>query len=390
MGQFIAVIVVGLLLTFQNCSQPLDQNANQTLQAFKNGLPFAYSAKIDTIAYMSCSRVPSGYDPLAYFTFKVGAYTAGSSGLGLNDTFLSATKYYSTDYRATAFAESEANQGAMLQLSIRKSNDYQTPVSGNQQALHVGQDLGPFLSELDTNPIASQLAVLGSNQFKNYFSGNTADFANGTGLMQSSLGFLQSETTITSVRSLLQTNQALLALTYTATADPASKDARGPNGTTKSGIYGTGYKIGFRTPSGWSGDNRVLSSVTEMDLGAGTTPAIRQWTCPPSMQFMIVRREDVAPIGNILCNQAPDPAPGTLSASDQKILTALRNVLPSGDWYIDMQYHCVVPTSVINATPCYGDRTNMVPIDYTSTSCTAFDGTNVGNCPHWVSVCLAQ
>src|SRR5579863_595540 len=83
---------LGTLLSFQNCSEPLDTSAGNELTTATAGLPFAYVAAVDTIAYMSCDQVPSSYPQSAYFTFMAGAFN--SLGLSLTTQFYNDTLYY--------------------------------------------------------------------------------------------------------------------------------------------------------------------------------------------------------------------------------------------------------------------------------------------------------
>jgi len=406
LGHIVFLVIVGLLGTFQNCSQSLDTTGQDMLSQAQTNLPFAYVATADTISYMSCSRMPTTLDTSAYFSLRVGAYNAGA-GLSLTSGFQQATQYYSPVNRGQALSQSTANSGATLQLSVRQLGNYQNVLSGAGSAVAPGLDTGPFLSELDTNPMASQLGSLINGAFNNYFQGSFLNFTGGTGLMQSSLIFMESETATLSVRQHLNNRQAILALTFTESAASGDTSARAPAGASDANVvYGTGYLLQFSAPPAYPGwatsDQRVLSSVTEMDLGGGTLPQpAHSWTCSASDQYKIVIPTDVFPTStgsNFVCLKQPDPQLSSLSAADQARLTAIRNVLPVSSWYVDLANHCVVPKNSAALTSCYGDRSqilqNGVPvnIEYTSGSCTAFDQSTqvIGNCPHWVSVCTRQ
>jgi hypothetical protein len=78
---FLIAIVVSVPMLYQNCSQPLAERADASSVAAT--APFAFESRVDHLAYMSCSNMPSGYDPTAYFTFRAGAYTEGN-GIRLN------------------------------------------------------------------------------------------------------------------------------------------------------------------------------------------------------------------------------------------------------------------------------------------------------------------
>ena len=119
LGHIVFLVIVGLLGTFQNCSQSLDTTGQDMLSQAQTNLPFAYVATADTISYMSCSRMPTTLDTSAYFSLRVGAYNAGA-GLSLTSGFQQATQYYSPVNRGQALSQSTANSGATLQLSVRQ------------------------------------------------------------------------------------------------------------------------------------------------------------------------------------------------------------------------------------------------------------------------------
>jgi hypothetical protein len=388
--------VFGLLFTFQNCSQSLNNNIDEVLQQAYQDMPFAYVATADTISYMSCTRMPTAVDTAAYYTFRVGAYNAGA-GLSLTSSFLQATSGYNAVARAEVLSQSTQNSGATLQLAVRQLGAYQNVLSGAGSAIAPGLDTGAYLMELDSNPIASQLGALTLGQWQNHFAGNSLSYHGGTGLMESSLLFMESETASLSVRTNLQNRQALLALTFTETAGAGDTSARSPSSATSASVYGTGYLVTFSNPSGWANsDQRVLSSVAEIDMGGNTLTQMHGWSCPAALQYKIVQPSDLylanSTGSQYNCVQGPDPDTSSMDATTLQYYNALRNVLPVGDWYIDMAHHCLVPKTQAALTSCYGDRTGLANVDYTSGSCTAFNQSTgaIGTCAHWVSVCLRQ
>lgn len=388
--------VLGLLFSFQNCSPTLNNSFDQVLQQAYQSMPFAYVATADTISYMSCTRMPSSVDTNAYYTFRVGAYNAGA-GLTLTSSFLQATSGYNAVARATALAQSTQNSGATLQLAVRQLGAYQNVLSGAGSAIAPGLDTGAFLMELDSNPIASQLGALSLGQWQNYFQGNSLLYQNGSGLMQSSLMFMESETASLSVRTNLQNRKALLSMTFTETAGAGDTSARSPSSATSASVYGTGFLLTFSNPYGWAvSDQRVLSSVSEIDMGGGTLTQAHGWTCPASLQYKIVQPSDLylasSTGSQYNCIQGPDPDTSSMDSTTLQYYNAIRNVLPISDWYLDMTNHCVVPKTQAALTSCYGDRTGLANVDYTSGSCTPFNQSTgaIGTCAHWVSVCLRQ
>jgi hypothetical protein len=387
---FAGVGILGMLLTFQNCTSPLNASSDQTLATFDSTLPFAYKAAIDTVAYMSCSNVPKGAG--GYFTFWAGALNNNNqSGLGLTTAFLQATPYLNATQRALALSQSSANNGAYLQLAVRDLANYQTPYSGNGSSLVYGEDLNVFLSELDVNQLSSQLGAMTSGQWKSNFNlpGNVS--------FTSTLNFTESETLASNLRSHFSNppSQAALAITFTPTADPTQRSARGPSGSIATSVYGTAFKMAFGIPqfAGWSGstDSRVLQRISEFDMVAQSTAFAHGWSCP--IELMIVQPQDVVgtATGTITCNEySSDPSP----PSPQ--LALIRSVI-GPNWYVDLDHSCIVPMPNISGqtatgTACYGDRSNLAAIDYSSGNCTAFNPSTkaLGNCPHWVSICSRQ
>lgn len=85
---------------------------------------FPYEFKVDTIAYMSCDKRPSGSSRESFFTFKVGAYKPGA-GLKLSQAFTEAVQdqkfFQKKQYFDSAYKGNQTDW--TLQLSLRNSND---------------------------------------------------------------------------------------------------------------------------------------------------------------------------------------------------------------------------------------------------------------------------
>jgi hypothetical protein len=381
---YIGGVILISLMGFQNCSDTTDesQDLNST-SSYTQSLPFAYKASLDTISYMSCSRMSSNYEPRAFFTFRAGAYTP-SGGLQINPDFIDATKYYSLQAKADAFGESGANANARLQLAIRSTTNFQSVVVNG--AAKNGTSLGTMMTSLSGSPLVENLVTMPAGVKKHYFPSSASDR-----LMASSLRFNDGseENVVAAIRTMMKNHQAMLALTYTATDNADDKTARSPvsfdaNGTlgtsvnATNDVYGTGYQLNFGTPANWAtGEQRVLSSVSEVDLASNMSATGGTWTCPSSMQFVIVRNEDIANVSN--CDLAVD----YYNTEAQRVaLDAIRRVLPVEDFYVDVVNRCVVAKSHIATQSCYGDRSGRGAIDYSTGSCSG------DSCPHYVSVCV--
>lgn len=373
-------LFLATVILFQNCGEQGKSSSALASQAFKS-TPFAYDATIDTMAYMSCSEMNSSYDPRAFFSFKVGAYTSGA-GLMLNSAFNNAMKYYPTRDRLTALQNSDANEGAWLQVSLRAKTDYQT-IKYSGSGPEPEKDYYSFLQNLDSNEVANVLLGLSSGARAAYFS-SISDTS--SRFMEGSLRFLGSEGIATSIRQQATAQQAVLALTYTSKSDPEDTQARTPIGSTGNKAYGSGYMMTFNNDTGVTSNTvRILETVREMDLSTGATAGgnIRTWTCPTSLRFMIVRREDVTANANSPCDTPA--ADNATTYQDQQILQIVRRVLPVDYYSVDLVKRCIVAKTPIQAYSCYGTRANNAPaIAYRSATCDAT------NCPHYVSICTRQ
>jgi hypothetical protein len=371
--------VLGMILTYQNCAQTPDSTSNSA-SSYASSLPFAYSAQIDTIGYMSCSEIKTAVEPRAYFSFRVGAYDPSTGGLKLTDDFQRATRFYSTQQKAQALAQSDLNKGARLTVSIRSRTNLQQ--IWYQNSLEVGNEIDSLLPPLDSMDVAGSLAGTGQGVYRNYFPGSGAKR-----LMEGSLRFYEFENVAKTTRNNLEGSgtPSYLVVGYSTNSDELQTNLRVPAATTgttqpASVAYGRGYAFTFNLPNGYTNaERRVVSQVREIDLSTGQPPVGNStWDCSTSYQFEVVRPEDIV-AGRVLCNTAPDIA----TSAQQKQLAAIRRVLRPEDWYVDLNHHCVVPK--ITGDYCYGTLQTGQAIQYGGTNCTT---TTTNLCPHFVSVCV--
>lgn len=318
----------------------------------------------------------------------------------MTQNFNDQAQYYDPTFKPQVFSQSEANQGAWAQLSIRNKAKLQTVLTGSGTVTPF--DLGMFLMELDQNPIVSDISALTPTTWRNNFDGSSTFYENGNTQMVSSLIYMDSETTALSIRNDLNSQQAVLSLTFTATGAAGDTSARGPIGTSDYATYGVGYQVDFQQPYGWTfSDARVLGQIYEYDLGGGTLPIPHSWTCAPDMQMLVVQPSDLfgGTGSNYPCNpmtdyQASDVTNGTITARQWQVFQTLRNVLPEWEWYIDLgtqaaPHRCIIPKGNAALMSCYGDRTGYDNVNYTGPSCTPFNAStgNLGDCAHWLSIC---
>jgi len=382
MRHFLSVTVLGVLFFFQNCSSYEEPTTGMTGMASNiSKLPFAYKASLDTISYMSCSRMKSDYERRAFYTLRAGAYTP-SYGLSVNPDFIEATKYYPLESKAQAFADSPHSGSTRLQLALRSTSNLQSVVVNGSPSN--GASLGTMMTSLSKSPIVDHLVTMKDGDVKHYFPSGEANR-----LMESSLRFNDGseENVVSEVRRMIRDREALLALTYTETDNADEKKARGPTSVTgengevtspQTEVYGTGFQLQFKSPLNWAtAEQRVLASVNEVQLSPGYPSTGGTWSCPSSMQFVIVRTEDIANVTN--CQRTIDYY---TNETQRLALDAIRRVLPVSDFYVDVVNRCVVAKPHIANQSCYGDRTGRGAVDYSSGSCSG------DSCPHYVSVCI--
>lgn len=370
----VGVVLIALLMTYQNCSQAPD-SVSTSKSSYVSGLPFAYASKIDTIAYMSCSEIKQPVEPRAYFSYRLGAYNNTTGGVTLTDEFRSSTQYYSTTQRAQALASSDLNTGARLNLSVRSRSNMQSILSTGK--LRAGFEIDSFLPPLDSPDISGPLSGVAAGRMMNYFPG-AADKR----LVEASLRFFEFENVSRDTRSNLEGSglPAYLVAGYSASADELDTNLRSPT-TNVAQAYGTAFGLSFGLPAGYSStERRVLGAgagVTEIDLTTGSQVSA-SWDCSASYQFMVVRPEDKV-AGLAACDAGPDIA----TAAQQPALNAIRRVLRVEDWYVDMNRACVMPKRT--GDYCYGQLQAGQAVNYARGACTTSTTTL---CPHFVSVCI--
>jgi hypothetical protein len=371
----VIVSLAASLLLFQNCSSPEDpQESSLSSQTGQSGymaqLPPAYDAKLDTVAHMSCSNITENLPRRAYFTYRAGAYSNLSGGLTMTQAFRDATRFYNTKQRAEGLQQSTANSNTRLNLAIRSEANLDSVYK--EGGLAVGEEIESFLPPLDTAAVAGPLAGLAPGQMMNYFPGPGSQR-----LMEASLRFYKYENVVKDTRDRLgasdSTTAAYLAMGFSSTADEANQVLRRP-------LTGSGFKLTFNLPSGYSGgERRVIGSVQERNLATGQ-PTGSTYDCLTNYQFMVIRPEDKA-AGRVVCNAFVDKSD---NATEEAALRALRRVLRVEDWYVDVKNHCILPRGT--GDYCYGDLQGRT-IQYGVSTCA---NTSTTMCPHFVSICIRR
>jgi hypothetical protein len=362
--------------------------------SFGDDLPFAYEAKIDTLAYMSCSGMEPTASASAFFTFRFGSWADGA-GIRLNDNFLKKAAQYSVPQIARALQEGEKNSNIQLQMSMRMRSDYQAIWRADGSDPAPGRDFYNFLGDLDSEVISKQLSELPPDKWMQYVQTTGLDSRTFDGSLYINQDVGEHDQTI----GKMQSTQSLM-LTYTGRGSDYMFAARSPVDLTgqlqasSSNAYGMGYTLTFIRPSNVTAEkmpNRVVSSVQEFNLEkkSDMSEGIAPWSCNTSL--LIVRDQDSA--GR--CTKVQDAG-----QADQALMTKLRRVLPASDWYINLAQKCVVPKS---SGSCYGSMAAPTTTNYTVaypptsgaavTNCNLFVAnatTNTLMCPHYVSLCTRQ
>lgn len=377
---------MALVVLFQNCSSPPQQDEVDPLTQAASKLDFAYDAIPDQIAYMSCAAAPVGtFDTSAYFSFRAGAYRTG--GLRLNDTFRTTQGKKPPESQASLLTASPANNDTNLQLAIRKLDNFQTMYTSTGTAT-AGQDFMNILEPLGTVDLSDILVRLDSASRVKYLRNGSVYGSR----FEGSLFFTGNPTLAGSIRSALK-NDAFMALTFsqappngagngTPTLARSPRDVvEGSTANPYTQVYGKGFYIRFAQPTlGGVAANvnypqNVIREVAEFNLLSSTDrTGVATWSCPDTMKFRIVLPQDVKS-GKIVCTMAADPA---LPTSD---LAIIRNQLRPEDWYVDMTNRCIVPKKSTNT--CYGSGVKNVQYNI-SQACT--EGVDPA-CVNYASVC---
>jgi len=389
--QLAFIAALSSFLLYQNCSNDGQSDTFNSASSFAESLPFAYDAKVDTIAYMSCSEMQEGtYEPRAYFSFRAGAYSSATGGLGLTTAFRTATQYYTPTDRGNVLEQSNNNSNTLLNLSIRSRSNFQSLWATDQ--VTIGHEIDDFLPEIASTPdIAGPLASESVNQYINYFPGTESQR-----LMEASLRFVNFENVANETRNNLSGQTSILVVGYSKSADPLDPSLRTPNDfplptaptptpapavNSNTQAFGTGFQVGFGLPQGYqSGDHRVISTIGELDLTSNTNKT-SAWDCSTNYEFMVIRPEDLAQ-GLVACGVGVDrPA----NSTEQAALNAIRRVLRVEDWFVDTTHHCIVPKHTGDLCYGTGNTFGARSVQYGIAQCVDSPTTA---CPHFVSVCI--
>lgn len=352
-------IVVSVPMLYQNCSQPLAERADASSVA--QTAPFAYEARVDHFAYMSCSNMPSGYDTNAFFTFKAGAYNDGA-GVKFNNAFVYEVRNLLQADKAAVLDLSPINKDVYMQMSVRQSSNLQTPFGINNMPYQAN-----FVGSLSAPEIANELARVNGTSF-------TRTFPSGA-KFEGRAQMTTSESLADTIRQQVSVNGNYLSLNYSRITNP-SEAISTPSGSTTS-VFGNGYKMAFvlghgQTSNFSGGTARVMTNLSEYNLSNQSLTGAN-WECNANWVLMIVKPSDIT-AGRVVCNTEPEPSP---SPAQLEMYETIRKVLPATEWGLDLFRRCIVPKKTGS---CYGNSTALV--NYNGGACLSAD-----TCPHYVSIC---
>jgi hypothetical protein len=390
------------MLAFQNCTVPMTP-ADRSSTAEADKLDFAYDAKINQIAYMTCSNLAGDkYDKSAYFSIRAGAYdnnrilglVADNGGLRLTDAFFADLARKQPEKQISLLSLSKANTATVMQLAVRPTSNYQGILTSTGAA-RPDFDYQNLLDVLGTTGMSKELVGLPDSTRLRYIRNELMG-----GRMEASLMFGSNAEGVATLRNGLSSVENLLALTFSERSASSAVDyaARSPAHVIEGSaanpartVYGRGYELGFETVgagalNGTHYQTAVLASVTERNL---ENPSDRQgsWECPQRLRFKIVREEDILDPDSV-CRKQPDPVESAMSPE----LKVARNSLRYEDWWIDMDNRCIISKKTASEG-CYG---NKAYIQYNpSIRCNQSPSTNNGVetnklCASYASICIRR
>lgn len=405
-------LFLAVVFSFQNCADPLPSGAEDadSISAKADKYPFAFDTKIDTFSYMSCSGTSdSVFNNQALYTFKTGAYNAGS-GVGLNGAYVAAVGNTRLSRQQTFLSEGAQNRGAQLQAALRKRHSLleyyiSSPGSGGVEGLDYDNLITPLVSDELIQPILS------ANGSKIGYFSNLLGLENRR--VESSLYFNGNETLANDIRLRMNNGEVIYTLSYANTIGDEPLKPLTP-GDPSVEAYGLGLRLLFSKGHGMDevtgqlrtftgeADARVVYDIREIDLLKTTiekSTSEANWVCPAHLKFMIVRPEDNdkvwcgVPIGQNsawLANGLFED-PDLLVSSGrvtQVEYEAVRAMLPIEYWHVDFTRQCIVPKEPEDK--CY-DKQVEKDINYqnegTDTTCKIDGEEGSLQCPHYATVC---
>jgi hypothetical protein len=443
--QISTILSIGLcvlvLLTYQNCGT--ESATGGSLFAKSSEYPPPYDIKINQIAYMSCSEQKDVPNPDGvFFTFRVGAY-GDDAGIRLNDDFLYAARREDKFDKRDILGSDNLTLMTRLQLSMRQPGLLTRMfVNADSNEGTEGVDFDYVFGEFGSDEMSAAIINLLPGEYMNYWA---AGGINRDAYFSGTLVFNGAETLANDVRTKLESNNAwALTFGFSDPTDPVSlrtvddyvgesygveADGGGYNGGSSGGgsngssggsssgggttstvasadegytssAFGVGLRVSFRQPNSatWvpntvtykSMPQRVLEKVSDFNLdNPSSTNA--QWSCPTSLQLMIVHPDDVWNTDGSVKSTNPCPVVHD-SENPSEVVKIIRRSLPASDWFVNPVARCAIPRNAV-AGSCYGIDQGLqirrTPTYGINAKCNpAINASGVGVCAHFISICV--
>lgn len=417
--------MAGILGFFQNCTPAVPFGNTDYYQSLVNSSEFAYEVGVDQLAYMSCSEQEDIPNDGTFFTFRVGAFD--SQGIRVTQAYRdSITKVRNGDV-PYAMSQANASAGTTLQFAVRTLDNLQLMYVDNDNGEdgENGSDYNNFFPLMGNETFNEILWNMQPGDYMRTFAG--ANFISQY-RFEGELKFMKSQIMENDLRAFFG-NRGILAVTWANQAEntplgPGSfinlqeleqgGGSGGVNGASVQGanvnaasndlasnVFGAAIQPRFKQALFQGGSPgadmppRVLSTVDDIVIDSRKRGQLnRPWTCPDSMQFMIVLPEhaiyqDANSNTIVRCAMDPDP----INPSPE--LQIIRQSLYAEDFYVDMVRKCIVPKPDHTVQgSCYGMNSNTnltqdINYDSFNTNGCGFGNLN-GLCPHYASVCFRQ
>lgn len=419
LGLSMAVLFIGLALTYQNCGQAgFDQAEFASEEDSGRGdsslseVPFPFVMRPNQIMYSSCpitnNAVLPSFQIAAFDDQNVAQYPFQSpglsrGGLGLRSEFISYMKSLGTQdpaVRDRRFAEHISEHpdvvGGRAVISFRMPGDY------NNTNLTIINSLGktgtgienimPFVfTNLDHPAISSEYVLRRSSiesepdsgrsselSFRNFFPG--INRRSQQGMMASIFLGSPDNANLNPITGLINNMMLTLGFAWEDESNkipneigyyPVGADSRGDR------MQGIGLQMQLSVPAvDPRSAFRRLAITSEVDLISGYPTGSGRWDCTRALRVVKLEDQNANPT---LC-----PAPTTALVPSE--YEAIYRILSPDQWRVNLegQIPCAVPLASSVSEQCYGQKAVSYDVGQT---CDIF-GTSLGMCPHWLTLCL--
>lgn len=357
-----------LLVSFQNCGkagfdsnldEALDSSSSDAALVAKYGeataekvqaIPFAFDAGFDTISYNSCAGKHLRNNS-AFVSLKAGAYS--TAGIRIrNDFFGYIDQNFKPTYPETAISENQykefladspQNSKAVAVSAVRTKVDLSRPyILDGSSSASLNKEVIPLVGTLTDSFVMDAFVKKGVTA--NYFP-----FSQEYRVLEAGFNFNSDDNRADAVRGEFA-NSAILALTFMKEQGAVTDVLSNSDSEVVRSAYGRGYSLSF-VPYPVAGahpsnPNRVLASVTELDLMAPGV-AMKQWSCRRA--YKIFRSEDAAATcpSHTYAEIKNNPA-------IREELSIFRRHFRADQWDVNVVLGCAVPLK--KSGSCYDEK----------------------------------